>query len=137
MEIPIPQWIIDIVLWFVALFTPAEWKAMVLLILVTLCGTQVVKIVWRALPFTVGGHKALVNLFAVGVGYLAAWKLWAGPSPWWLIGLIPGPLAITLFKSFFPMVQWLLPGLARILNADRRRDPYGLPPMGVGERRRP
>ncbi len=139
MEIPIPQWLIDVVIWFGHLFAPDEWKALALSVVVTLSGTQAAKIVWRALPWTRGGHSALVNLFALLIGFGATLAFLPKGANWWvpvLVGLIPGPLAIGIFKASFPILQWLVPGLAKFVNADRRKDPNPIPPAGMPDQRR-
>jgi hypothetical protein len=137
MEITIPPWAIDAVLGLVSLFSAMEWRAMVLIVAATLGGTQTLKVIWRLLPFTAGGGSALVNLFAAAVGFVCALTLWpAGAVPWWIAGMIAGPLAIGVFKLFFAVLRWKFPGLAAAVNFDRRRDAYPMPPAGVPERRR-
>lgn len=137
-EIILPQWLIDLVLWFGALFTPAEWKAMALAVIITLAATHVLKLAWRLAPWTRGGGSTLVNLFAVVIGFVVIFFVWprGGAAAWWLIGWVAGPLASAVFKLFFAILKAYLPALALALNMDRRRNESGIPPTGVAERRK-
>lgn len=131
----IPQ----VVTWFGALFTGAEWRATIVLILATLAGTHIIKIVWRLAPNTVGGGSRFVNLLSLFLGLAIAFPIWRSMAhddiPWYIAGMIAGPLATVLFKLGYGLLKWKAPILAGTLNCDRRRDEIPIPPVGMPERR--
>jgi MFS family permease len=127
-----------------ALFTGAEWKALLVLVGATLAGTHTLKVAWRLLPWQMGGGSALINLFAALVGFALAYPIWRAMAhddiPWYVAGVIAGPLAVLAFKLAFAALKWKAPELARAINGDRRkpgdrRHVAGVAPGGAPERR--
>jgi len=130
MEITIPQWIVDIVLWLVHLFSPQELTAMVWIIIATLGLTHFAKIASRLfLPTRPGPYNTLlVHLFAGIIGTVAAFFIWPrGGVPWWIAGPVGAAGAIAAFKSFYPIMICLFPKLAAIVNVERRRGSSPIP----------
>ena len=124
--------------WFLALFSPQEWRAFIWLILATLVMTHFIKIAWRLLPIKGVRSHRVIHLLAGAVGLLVAIPLWpAGQVPFWLAGpVLGGGGAIALFKIGYPVLGWICPKCASIFNADRRVVENGLPPQGRPENRK-
>lgn len=130
--------------YFAALFTDGEWKALLVLVAATLAGTQTLKVVWRKLPWVSGGGSDAINLLSAGAGFVLARPIWVNLAhdqiPWYVVGVIAGPLAIGVFKLAFAILKWKAPELARVFNRDSRRPgdrrhTAGVAPGGLPERR--
>ncbi len=123
--------------WFVGLFAPAEWKAFVLLLAVTIAGTQIIKVCWRFLPIPADRltyrHSVLYLLTCLmGLGLAAA--IWPPGYSWWIPGILAGPASAVVFKIGFAVLRKFAPSVAASFNADRRRDDRG-PPGGFPRRK--
>lgn len=126
------QYLSPVVLWFVGLFTPAEWKAFILLICVTIAGTHTIKTVWRRGPMR-GGSHAHVYVISVVLGAISAFFLWPEGFSWWVPAVLAGPTSALVFKVAFFLIKKFSPGLAATLNLDRRKRDIG-PPGGFPRR---
>ncbi len=138
-ESMIQQYLAPAVQWFFGLFAPAEWKAFVLLVGVTLVVTQVIKFTWRILPFLpmdrLTYRREVMYLITVGVGFVFAWPIWPDGFSWWIPGILSGTVAAFLFKAAFFYLKKFAPDFATSFNADRRRADRG-PPGGIERRDR-
>lgn len=130
----VPQWVVEILNGFGRLFSPSEWKAIVVIMVATIAGTHTAKIIWRLSPLK-GCSGACINLLAAALGFILSFFVWPNGN-WWVYGIIAGPLAIFAFKFFFALLKNFAPRFAAFLNADRRSDDMPLPPVGLGERRK-
>ena len=125
----------DILAWFLALLTTAEWRATLWLWMITLAGTHIIKVTWRNILPISGGGGGQVALVAAGCSMVAAYFVWpAGSVPWWLAGIVGGPASNIAFKIGFALLKRFIPDLAVTVNFDRRKI-IGLPP-GILERRK-
>jgi len=123
--------------WFVGLFTPAEWKAFVLLLAVTIAATQIVKVGWRILPIPADRltyRHSVLYLVTCLVAIVIAVAIWPPGFNWWVPGIIAGPTSAVVFKTGFAVLRKFAPEVAASFNADRRRDDRG-PPGGFPRRR--
>jgi len=133
----VTQYIGTIVSWFVGLFTPAEWKAFVLLVLVAMAVTQIVKVGWRVLPIPADRltyRHSLLYLLTCATAFTAAALIWPPGFSWWIPGVIGGPASALTFKLGFALLRKFAPDVAAGFNADRRRDNRG-PPGGFPRRK--
>lgn len=121
--------------WFLGLFTTAEWRAFIWLILATLAAVQTLKLVWRYSPITGGGHGHVAILAAVSSMVLAYFIWPAGSGSWIIAGTVGGPASNLTFKLGFGLLKRYMPDLAATVNLDRR-EVWGLPPQGTPERRK-
>lgn len=131
-ETLIQQYLAPVAGWFVGLFTPAEWKAFMLLIGVTLAGTHTLKLFWRRGKLRGPSHRQ-VYLLSAAIGFFAAWPIWPAGFAWWIPGVLAGPVSALLFKAGYYLLRRFAPGLANALNANRRHLAAG--PPGGFERR--
>jgi len=118
--------------WLVGLFSPAEWKAFILLIAVTIAGTHTIKLAWRRSSLRGGSHLDVYIVSAL-LGAVSAYFLWPPGFSWWIPAILAGPSAALVFKVAFFAVKKFAPGLAASINADRRRRDIG-PPGGFPRR---
>ncbi len=117
------------------LFTPAEWRTVIWLLLCTLALTHTLKVLWRLSPLKGGGDGA-VQIIAIVSGFIAAFLLWpAASGPWYVAGVIAGPSSSLAFKVAFAALSKFAPGIAAALNFDRRKQDLGPPPDGVPRRK--
>ena len=121
--------------WFLGLFTTAEWRAFIWLILATLAAVQTLKLVWRYSPITGCGHGHVAILAAVSSMVLAYFIWPAGSGSWIVAGIVGGPASNLTFKLGFGLLKRYMPDLAATVNLDRR-EVWGLPPQGTPERRK-
>jgi hypothetical protein len=122
MEITIPPWIVDTVVWAANLFTPGEWKAIVLLVGVTLAATHTVKLAWRLSPLRGGDRAEVLWLISALLAILFAPSVWPAESVHWFVaGVIAGPLSNITFAIAFGLLRRFAPNAARTVNFDRRR----------------
>lgn len=133
-ETLLQQYLAPVAAWFAGLFTPAEWKAFILLIGVTISATHTAKIVWRLAPVPGPAH-AHVYLLSAALGFAAAPFIWPPGFNWWIPGVLAGPCAALAFKAGFFVLKKFAPGLAAALNADRRRDRMAAAPGGIERRK--
>lgn len=126
------QQLSPVVLWFVGLFTPAEWRSFILLICVTIAGTHTIKVVWRRSRLRGGSHTDVYIISAL-LGAVSAYFLWPSGFSWWVPAILAGPASALAFKAVFFLVKKLSPGLAATLNLDRRKRDAG-PPGGFPRR---
>lgn len=131
-ETPVQQYLATVVEWLAGLFTPAEWKAFVLLIGVTISSTHTAKIVWRLAPVP-GPRDSQVYLVSAVIGFTAAAFIWPAGFSWWVPGVLAGPSAALIFKAGFFVLKKFAPELAAALNADRRREDSE-PPCDIDRR---
>jgi len=118
-----------------SLFTTAEWRIVIYLLLCTITLTHTLKILLRLSPIKGGGNGA-VQVIAIVSGFFSAFLLWPETSgPWYVAGIIAGPASSVAFKFAFAMLNKLSPTFASIVNFDRRREDQGIPP-GVIPRRK-
>jgi len=138
------EYIPQIIQYFAGLFTSDEWKALLVLVFATLAGTHFAKIVWRLIPWTAGGARSLINLFALIIGVGFAYPIWRTMAhdniPWYIAGVIAALLSVLLFKFLISQLKKYAPEIARALNGDRRRPgdrrhKVGVAPGGAPERR--
>lgn len=122
--------------WLLSLITPAEQAAVLWLMLTIYAGTELAKRAWRLFTKQYGSRVAWVAAFLVS--FAAAGELWPAASvvPWWIAGLIGGPISNVLYKLTVALLDRLHPGIARIFTGERRRRD-GLPPPGGIDRRQP
>lgn len=131
------QQIAPIAQWFTGLFTPAEWRAFILLLAVTMAVTQIVKVGWRVLPIPndrLTYHHSLLYLITCATSLVGAPFIWPHGFSWWIPGVIGGPAAAMTFKLGFSLLHKFAPDIAASLNADRRRVDLG-PPGGFARRK--
>lgn len=121
--------------WFLGLFSQAEWRSFIWLILATLAAVQTLKVLWRYSAIGGGGHGHVALLAAVSSMVLAYFIWPAGSGAWWIAGIICGPAANLTFKLGFGLLKRYMPDLAATVNLDRR-EVWGLPPQGTPERRK-
>lgn len=122
--------------WFLNLFTAQEWRSFIWLLLGTLTATHTVKIIWRWSPWK-GGNHSHITLVSVIAAFAIAFFIWpAGSGPWWLAGIVAGPVSNIAFKLGFGLLKRYAPDLAATVNMDRRQAKNGLPPQGRSERRK-
>lgn len=134
----IETWIQQFAQWFAALFTPAEWKAFSLLVLVTIAITQLMKIGWRILPIPADRltyRREIMYLTTTMVGFAFAFPIWPVGLSWWIPGILAGPVSAIAFKAGFYFVKRFAPNFAASFNADRRKLNQG-PPGGFARRRK-
>lgn len=131
-ETLIQQYLSPVALWVVGLFAPAEWKAFILLICVTIAGTHTIKVVWRRSPLRGGSHTDVYIISAL-LGAVSAYFLWPVGFSWWVPAILAGPASALVFKAVFFLIKKLSPGLAATLNLDRRKRDAG-PPGGFPRR---
>lgn len=132
----VTQYIGTIVSWFVGLFTPAEWKAFVLLVLVAMAVTQIVKVGWRVLPIPADRltyKHSILYLITCGTSFFGAPFIWPPEFSWWIPGVIGGPASAITFKAGFFLIRKFFPDMAASFNADRRKMNIG-PPSGIERR---
>ena len=114
--------------WFLNLLSPAEWRAILWLLLVTMAAVHIIKVTWRNYLPLVGGSGEHMVAVAVGVSLVAAYFVWpAGSVHWAVAGIVGGPASNIAFKLGFALLKRFLPDLAATVNMDRRRV-WGLPP---------
>lgn len=122
--------------WFLGLFTQAEYRAFIWLILATMGATHAIKVIWRYSPLKGGGHGQIALISAVA-GFCLAYFIWPpiGSGPFWIAGLVAGRASNIAFKMGFALLKRYMPDLAATVNLDRR-EVWGLPPQGTPERRK-
>lgn len=130
----IQQYLVPVVLWFVGLLTPSEWRSFVLLIGVTIAATHTVKVAWRLSPLRGGSHSQVYLASAV-IGFAAAPFMWPSGLSWWVPAIMAGPVAALVFKVAFAILKRFVPDFAASLNMDRRKQDLGPPPDGVPRRK--
>src|SRR3990167_6509226 len=114
--------------WFLSLFTPAEWRAVLWLLLVTMAAVQTIKVTWRNFLPISGGSGDHLAIVAVAVSLVAAYFIWpAGSVHWAVAGIVGGPASNVAFKLGFAVLKRFVPDLAATVNMDRRKV-WGLPP---------
>lgn len=117
-----------------SLFTTAEWRIVIWLLLCTVALTHIIKVLWRLSPVKGGGNGS-VQIIAIVSGFLSAFMLWPATSgPWYVAGIIVGPASSYVFKVGFALLSKLSPDLAAALNFERRRLVLGPPPATVERR---
>ena len=103
------------------LFTPAEWKALVWLMVCTIAATHTIKLLWRLLPIKGGTHWN-VQLAAVVSGFSMSYFIWPEQSvPWFVVGVMAGPASSLTFLFAFALLKRYAPSFAAAINADRRK----------------
>ena len=112
----------EITTWLLALITPAEWSGLLWLLVATLTATHTVKVTWRLIPAipgtgTAGQLSAVSAVLSLGISYF----IWPGAStvPWWLAGVIGGPLSNYAFKIINAVLKKFAPDIAAFVNADK------------------
>lgn len=133
--LPVIQWLLGKLDMLIGLFTAAEWKAMSFVTLSALCGTHVIKKLWRASPMP-GGSDRQVEAIAVLVAFAVAFVVWPSDSaPWWIAAMIGAGAAMLIFKVGIAVLEAKLPKVARVVKMDRRRV-WGIPPKNRLSRRK-
>lgn len=137
LETILQQHVVPIIQWFISLFTPAEWKAFVLVVFVTIAVTQMIKVGWRLLPIPADHltyQPSILYLISCAVAFICAAFIWPKGFNWWIPGLISGPAAAFLFKVGFAIIKKAAPDIAASFNADRRREDLGPQPDSIGRK---
>lgn len=121
--------------WLLSLINPAEQAAVLWLMLTIYAGTELVK---RLVRLTTRNYRSTVAWSAAAaVSIAAAAALWPRPPasvvPWWIAGLVGGPVSNILYKLAVAVLDRIAPGLARLFTGERRRRDE--PPPGGLERR--
>lgn len=121
--------------WIIGLITPAEWAAALWLMLLIYAATEISKRLWRLFTKSYGSRVAWIA--AAIVSFAGASELWPQASivPWWMAGIIGGPISNAVYKITVWMIDRTSPGFARIFTGERRRRDE--PPPGGIERRQP
>ena len=119
--------------WIIGLITPAEWAAVLWLMLLIYAATEIAKRAWRLFTKQYGPRVAWIA--AALVSFAGASELWPEASivPWWIAGIIGGPMSNVLYKVTVWMIDRVSPGFARLFTGERRREDE--PPPGGLERR--
>lgn len=119
--------------WLVGLLTPAEWQAVLWLMLLIYSLTELAKRLYRAA--TARYTRAEVWFGALVVGFAGAFFVWPEDSAveWWIAGLCAGPMSSVLHRLAVGLLERISPELAAAVTGDRRR--RDLPPPGGIERR--
>ena len=103
------------------LFTPAECKAMVWLIIITLACTHTIKVLWRFCPVRGGSHGQVYLVSAV-VALVASYFVWPPiEGQWWTAGIVAGPASNIMFKLALAALKKIWPEGAAAINFERRR----------------
>ena len=103
------------------LFTPAEWKALVWLMICTIAATHTIKLLWRLLPIKGRPHWN-VQLAAMVSGFALSYFIWPEQSvPWFVAGVMAGPASSLTFLLAFSFLKRYAPSVAAAINADRRK----------------
>ena len=119
----------------IGLFSPAEWKALIWLMVITLAATHTIKVAWRLSPIR-GASNGAVYLIAAVVGFVSAYFIWPSQSvPWFIAGVTAGPASNVAFKIAFALLEKFLPGVSSAVNFDRRKADSGAPPDGIPRRK--
>lgn len=119
------------------LLSPAEWKALLMLLAFTIAATHTVKVAWRLSPVRGGGNKQVYLLAAV-ISFVASYFIWPrGSVPWWAMGTVGGPASNLTFLVGFALLGKFCPVCATALNFDRRIVNNGPPPDVGQDRRKP
>ena len=119
----IQQYLVPMAQWFVGLFTTAEWKALILLLFVTMAMTQIVKVGWRILPIPADRltyQNSIIYLITCVISFICAFFIWPPGLSWWIPGVIGGPASALAFKVGFSILRKCAPDIAAGFNADRR-----------------
>lgn len=109
--------------WLLSLINPAEQAAVLWLMLTIYAGTELVK---RLVRLTTRNYRSTVAWSAAAaVSIAAAAALWPRPPasvvPWWIAGLVGGPVSNILYKLAVAVLDRIAPGLARLFTGERRR----------------
>ena len=114
--------------WFLNLLSPAEWRAILWLLLVTMAAVHTIKITWRNYLPLGGGGGGHIAAIAAAASLVAAYFVWpAGGVHWAIAGIVGGPASNVAFKRGFALLKRFVPDLAATVNMDRRKV-WGLPP---------
>ena len=119
----IQQYLVPMTQWFFGLFTTAEWKALILLLFVTMAMTQIVKVGWRILPIPADRltyQSSIIYLITCVISFICAFFIWPPGLSWWIPGVIGGPASALAFKVGFSILRKYAPDIAAGFNADRR-----------------
>lgn len=121
--------------WIIGLITPAEWAAVLWLMLLIYAATEIAKRAWRLFTKQYGSRVAWIA--AALVSFVGASELWPDESivPWWMVGIIGGPISNVMYKLGVVLIDRVSPGTARLFTGERRRRDE--PPPGGLERRQP
>lgn len=113
--------------WIIGLITPAEWSAVLWLMLTIYAATEIAKRAWRLFTKHYGSRIAWIA--AALASFAAAAELWPDASivPWWLAGIIGGPISNVVYKLAVVVIDRTSPGLARVFTGERRRRDDPLP----------
>ena len=123
--------------WLFGLFTTQEWKALILILLVTISITQLVKVGWRLLPIPADRltyMNSIMYLITSVISMSSAFFIWPPGLSWWIPGVILGPASALVFKIGFSLFRKYAPDIAAGFNADRRRNDVD-PPDGFLKRK--
>lgn len=123
MENLIQRYFDPAVQWLFGLFTTQEWKALILLLFVTMALTQIVKVGWRILPIPADRltyQKSIIYLITCVISLICAFFIWPPGLSWWIPGVIGGPASAVAFKLGFSILRKYAPDIAAGFNADRR-----------------
>ena len=133
MDITIPKWIVDVVLWVVGLLTKDEWRIMFIGVGYTFATTYFINAFRKAFVPAKYATPAVIRIIALTAGMLAARTIWptgdVARLNWYEGGVLLGPLSIAVHhfllgiastppvNSFAP---WLYPLILGI--KDPRKD---------------
>ncbi len=107
--------------WFFNLLTTAEWSALLWLVGITLAATHSVKIGWRFFKLP-GCNHASVYIVSAAIAMIAAFIIWPDQSvPWYVAGIVAGPLANLVFKLAFALLHKFAPDVAITFNQSMRK----------------
>lgn len=123
----------ELVTWIVSLLKPAEWTAVLWVMVVVYSVTEIIKRAWRAIT---GRYSSTEIWFVVcAVGFVASYLLWPRTSTtaWWLAGICAGPMSAVLHKVGVEALARISPKTAALVTGERRR--RDIPAPGGIERR--
>lgn len=116
-----------------SLITPAEWQAILWLMLAIYSGTEVVKRLYRAMTHRYSANEIWLVSFAIGLA--TSYFIWPDNSEvWWFIaGACGGPMSNIIHKAAIVMLRKVSPDIANAITGERRKRWMG-PPGGVERR---
>ena len=115
-----PSWYAPIVEFIQSLLTGQEWVALAWVLIVICASTESFKrivIVYMAKK----NRKQALYLCAFIAGFATSFLLWPEQKtiPWFIAGVVSGPLSNFLHWAVISMIEWKYPRLAAIISGKK------------------